>query len=99
MFVLQKRIHVRQEQPLCSRYLMGSSTEHGFALFCSGFDVYKPSLEAEVGNQYLLSAANYITKWLEDSSGRSQETLRVKNFLTRSDKVIYRDGFEPTVIQ
>lgn len=73
--------------------------DDGFALFCFGFDVCKPLLEAEVGNQYLLSAANYFTKWLEVSPGRSQETLRVIKFLTRSDTVIYRDGFEPTVFQ
>lgn len=34
--------------------------DHGFALFCFGFDVCKPLLEAEVGNQYMLSAANYL---------------------------------------
>lgn len=41
-------------------YLMGSSMDHGFVLFCFGFDVCKPLLEAEVGDQYLLSAANYL---------------------------------------
>lgn len=91
MFVLQKRICVRQEQPLCSRI----SWDHQwitvlpcFVLMC------KPLLEAEVGNQYLLSAAKYFTKWLDVSPVSSQETLRVIKFLTRSDKVIYRDGFE-----
>lgn len=80
---------------LVQLYLMGSSVDHGFALFCFGFDVCKPLLEAEAGNQYLLSTANCFTKWLEFSPARSQETPRVIKFLTRSDKVIYRDGFEP----
>lgn len=41
-------------------YLMGSSMDHGFVLVWFGFDVCKPLLEAEVGEQYLLSAANYL---------------------------------------
>lgn len=100
MFVLQKRIHpCKTRATLVQPYLMGSSMDHGFALFCFGFDVCKPLLEAEVYNQYLLSAANYFTKWLEVSPGRRQESLRIIKFLTRYDKVIYRNDFEHTVIQ
>ena len=75
---------------LVQPYLMGSSTDHGFALFCFGFHVCKPLLEAEVDNQYLLSAANYFTKWLEVSPGRRQESLRIIKFLTRSDSHLQR---------
>lgn len=85
MFLLQKRICVRQEQLLCSCISWDHQWIMVLALFCFGFDVYKPLLEAEVGNQYLLLAASYFRKWLEVSPGRIQKTLYVTKFLTRSD--------------
>lgn len=96
MFVLQERIHVRQEWPLCSRI----SWDHQWimVLFWFGFDVCKPLLDWGRSRQSVFAVSSQLlTKWLEVFPWRRQETLRVITFLTRSNKGICRDGFEPKV--
>lgn len=97
MFVLQKRITCKTRVALVQPYLMGSSMDHGFALFWFGFDVCKPLLDWGRSRQSIFAVSSHLlTKWLEVFPWRGQETLRVITFLTRSDKGICRDGFEPT---
>lgn len=43
--MLQKRITCKTRVALVQPYLMGSSMDHGFALFWFGFDVCKPLLD------------------------------------------------------